>query len=124
VSRGCIAGNAIIGPGSGSDAYTMRTTAEKRGDRYVLNGSKTFVTNGSVADALVVFATVDKKHRPGGISAFLVEKGTPGMQVARSLDKMGMRRSPMAEIFFEGCEVPEERHLARKALASVCSCTR
>jgi hypothetical protein len=109
-----IAGNAISEPGSGSDAYALRTTAERRGDRYVLNGSKIFVTNGPIADVLVVFATVDRTKGPRGITAFLVEKDSPGLTVARELDKMGLRTSPMAEVFLDDCEVPEENRLGRE----------
>ena len=106
-----IGGNAISEPGSGSDAYALRTTARKQGDRYLLDGSKIFVTNGPVADVLVVFATVDRAKGAGGVTAFLVEKGSPGLSIARSLDKMGMRTSPMAEVFFADCEVPETNRL-------------
>ena len=109
-----IGGNAMSEPGSGSDAFSLRTTATRKGDRYVLNGSKIFVTNGSEADVLVVFATVDKSKGPAGISAFLVEKGTPGMTVGRKLDKMGLRTSPMAELFFDDCEVHESNRLGRE----------
>jgi alkylation response protein AidB-like acyl-CoA dehydrogenase len=109
-----IAGNAISEPGSGSDAYAMRTTARKRGDGYVLNGSKIFVTNGPVADVLVVFATLDPSLGSSGITAFLVEKGTAGLTIARDLEKMGLRTSPMAEVFFDDCEVPEDRRLGRE----------
>lgn len=109
-----IGGNAISEPGSGSDAYGLRTTAKKQGDRYLLNGSKIFVTNGPIANVLVVFATLDRTKGAGGITAFLVEKDSPGMMVARSLEKMGLRTSPMAEVFFEDCEVPEINRLGRE----------
>ncbi len=109
-----IAGNAMSEPDSGSDAYSLRTSARKQGARYFLNGSKTYVTNGPIADLLVVFATLDRSQGPGAISAFLVEKGTPGLTVARKLQKMGLRTSPMAEIFFDDCEVPEENRLGRE----------
>jgi len=109
-----IGGNAMSEPGSGSDAYSLRTTAEKRGDRYVLNGSKTFVSNGPVADLVVVFAVTDKDKGANGISVFIVEKGTKGFSVARHLEKMGLRTSPMAELFFEDCEVPEENRLGKE----------
>lgn len=108
VSGKLIGGNAMSEPDSGSDAYSLRTTAEKRGDRYILNGSKTFVTNGPVADLLVVFATVDTRGGKGGVSAFLVETDSPGLSVARRLEKMGLHTSPMAEIFLQDCEVPAE----------------
>ncbi len=106
-----IGGNAMSEPGTGSDAFSMRTTARKKGDRYVLNGSKTFVTNGPIADVLVVFAVTDPGKRSAGISAFLVEKSFPGFRVSRPLEKMGLRTSPMAELYFDDCEVPEENRL-------------
>jgi hypothetical protein len=109
-----IGGNAMSEPNSGSDAFSLATTAIKKGSQYILNGSKIFVTNGPVADLLVVFATVDKTRGPDGISAFLVEKNSPGMNVARKLEKMGLRTSPMAEVFFENCEVPEENLLGKE----------
>jgi len=109
-----IGGNAMSEPGSGSDAYSLRTVAQRRGDRYLLNGSKIFVTNGPVGDLFVVFATVDRARGPNGISGFLVEKGFPGFKVGRNLDKMGNRTSPMAELFFEDCEVPAENRLGRE----------
>jgi alkylation response protein AidB-like acyl-CoA dehydrogenase len=109
-----VGGNAMSEPGSGSDAYSMRTTATKRGGVYVLNGTKTFVTNGPAADVIVVFATVDRSKGPAGISAFLVEKSFRGFSVARKLDKMGLRTSPMAELFFDECEVPENNRLGKE----------
>lgn len=109
-----IGGNAMSEPNSGSDAYGLSTTAVKKGDRYFLNGSKTFVTNGSEADVIVVFATVDKSEGPAGISAFLVEKSFKGLSIGRKLEKMGLRTSPMAELFFDDCDVPEENRLGRE----------
>jgi L-prolyl-PCP dehydrogenase len=109
-----IGGNAMSEPGSGSDAYGMRTTATRKGDRYLLRGSKTFVTNGPVADVLVVFAKTDESRGAAGITAFLVEKSFPGLSVAGHLEKMGLRTSPMAELFFDDCEVPEENRLGRE----------
>jgi alkylation response protein AidB-like acyl-CoA dehydrogenase len=106
-----IGANAVSEPGAGSDAYGMRCQATKRGDRYVLNGSKTFVSNGPIADVVVVLAATDKGRGGAGISAFLVEKKFKGFSVARTLEKMGLRTSPMAEIFLEDCEVPEENRL-------------
>jgi alkylation response protein AidB-like acyl-CoA dehydrogenase len=114
VSGEWIGGNAMSEPGSGSDAYSLRTTALRKGDRYVLNGSKTFVTNGGVADLLLVFATVDPAKGPRGVSAFLVEKGTPGLSVGKKIEKMGMRTSPMAELFFDEMEVPVENRLGKE----------
>ena len=109
-----IGGNAMSEPGSGSDAYSLRTTAQRRGDRYVLNGSKVFVTNGTVGDLILVFATVDRSKGPNGVSGFLVEKDFAGFKVGRKLEKMGLRTSPMAELFFEDCEVPVENRLGRE----------
>jgi alkylation response protein AidB-like acyl-CoA dehydrogenase len=109
-----VGGNAMTEPNSGSDAYNMRTTAAKKGDRYVLSGSKTFVTNGPEADVIVVFASVDKSKGAAGVSAFLVEKSFKGLSVGRKLEKMGLRTSPMAELFFDDCEVPEENRLGRE----------
>jgi alkylation response protein AidB-like acyl-CoA dehydrogenase len=109
-----IGGNAMSEPDAGSDAYGMRTTAVKKGSCYVLNGSKTFVTNGPVADVLVVFATVDRAKGPAGVSAFLVERSFKGLSIGRKLEKMGLRTSPMAELFFDDCEVPEENRLGRE----------
>jgi hypothetical protein len=109
-----IGGNAMSEPGSGSDAFSLRTTAQRRGDRYLLSGSKTFVTNGPVGDVFVVFATVDRSKGPNGICGFLVEKGFPGLGIGRKLEKMGLRTSPMAELFFENCEVPVENRLGRE----------
>jgi alkylation response protein AidB-like acyl-CoA dehydrogenase len=109
-----IGGNAMSEPGSGSDAYGMRTTATKEGSKYLLNGSKIFVTNGPVADVLVAFASVDRSKGAAGIAAFVVERSFPGVSVARKLEKMGLRTSPMAEIFFDNCEVPEDNRLGRE----------
>jgi alkylation response protein AidB-like acyl-CoA dehydrogenase len=106
-----IGGNAVSEPGSGSDAYSMRTRAEKVGDHYVLNGSKTWVTNGPVADVVVAFAVTDDSKGGAGISAFLVDTSTEGFSVAKKLDKMGLRTSPMAELFFTDCIVPEANRL-------------
>ena len=114
VSGQRIGGNAMSEPGSGSDAFSLRTTAERKGDRYVLNGSKIYATNAPVADVMVVFATVDATKGPRGVTAFLVEKDAPGMSIGSKLDKMGLRTSPMAEIFFDNCEVPEANRLGRE----------
>ncbi len=109
-----IGGNAMSEPGSGSDAYSLRTTAERRGESYLLNGSKIFVTNGPVGDLFLVFATVDRSKGPNGVSAFLVERNFPGFKCGRTLEKMGLRTSPMAELFFQDCEVPVENRLGRE----------
>ena len=93
--------------GAGSDVVSMTTRAEKKGDRYVLNGSKMWITNGSEADTLVVYAKTDPAAGPHGITAFLIEKGMKGFRPAQKLDKLGMRGSPTAELVFEDCEVPD-----------------
>lgn len=106
-----IGGNAMTEPEAGSDAYSLRTTAERRGDRYYLRGSKCFVTNGPVANLLVVYANEAPERGRNGISAFLVEKGVRGFSFSETHDKMGLRTSPMAELFFDDCEVPAENRL-------------
>jgi len=95
-------------PGSGSDVTSMKLRADKKGDRYILNGSKMWITNGPTADVLVVYAKTDTKAGHRGISTFIVEKGTPGFSVAQKLDKFGMRGSETGELVFEDCEVPAE----------------
>ena len=102
---------AMSEPGAGSDVVGMRTRADKKGDRYVLNGSKMWITNGPDADTLVVYAKTDPKAGPRGITAFLIEKGMKGFRTAQKLDKMGMRGSNTCELVFEDCEVPEENVL-------------
>ena len=102
---------AMSEPGAGSDVVSMRTRAEKRGDRYVLNGTKFWITNGPVADTLVVYAKTDPDAGPRGITAFLIEKGMTGFSTAQKLDKLGMRGSDTCELIFEDCEVPEENVL-------------
>src|SRR3546814_845196 len=98
-------------PGAGSDVVGMRTRADKKGDRYVPNGSKMWITNAGEADTLVVYAKTDPEAGPRGITAFVVEKGLKGFAVAQKLDKLGMRGSPTGELVFEDCEVPEENVL-------------
>jgi len=95
-------------PNAGSDAMSLRTRAVKKGDKYILNGSKMFITNGPVADTLLVYAKTDPEKKAKGISAFIVEKDFPGYSVARKLKKVGMRGSPTAELVFQDCEVPAE----------------
>ncbi len=103
-----IAAHGMSEPGSGSDAFSLTTTAEQNGSSYLLNGTKTFVTNAPESDLFLVFATIDRALGFAGITAFLVEKGTPGLTVGKPLHKMGLRTSPMSELFFEDCRVPEE----------------
>jgi isovaleryl-CoA dehydrogenase len=97
--------------GAGSDVVSMRTRAEQKGDRYVLNGTKMWITNGSEADVSVVYAKTDPQAASRGITAFLVEKNTPGFAVAQKLDKLGMRGSPTCELVFADCEIPAENVL-------------
>jgi len=102
---------ALTEPGSGSDASAARTTAVKKGDRYVLNGAKTFITNGHYADTTVVIAVTDKSKGTHGLSAFLVEKDTPGFRPGKKENKLGLRASDTSELIFEDCEIPEENLL-------------
>jgi alkylation response protein AidB-like acyl-CoA dehydrogenase len=109
-----IGANGASEPDAGSDIFSMRTRAVRDGDSYVLNGTKTFVTNAPVADLVVAYATLDPKFGVMGITAFIIERGTPGMTVSRPLDKMGLRTSPMAELIFEDCRVPVSNRLGRE----------
>ena len=102
-----IAAHGMSEPGSGSDAFGMSTVAEPTDGGYVLNGSKTFVTNAPESDVFVVFATTDRTAGFAGVTGFVIENGTPGLTVGKPLSKMGLRTSPMSELFFEGCEVGE-----------------
>jgi isovaleryl-CoA dehydrogenase len=104
---------AMSEPGAGSDVVGMRTRAERRGDRFVLNGSKMWITNGPDADVLVVYAKTTPGAGPRGITAFLLEKGFKGFSTAQKLDKLGMRGSNTCELVFQDCEVPEENVLGR-----------
>ncbi len=104
---------AMSEPGAGSDVVGMQTRAEKRGERYVLNGSKMWITNGTEAETLVIYAKTDPKAGARGITAFIVEKGMKGFTTAQKLDKLGMRGSPTAELVFTDCEVPVENVLGR-----------
>ncbi|MDO6656295.1 acyl-CoA dehydrogenase [Anaerobacillus sp. 1_MG-2023] len=98
-------------PGSGSDASGMKTTAKLDGDHYILNGSKIFITNGGEAEIYIVFAQTDKEKGHKGITAFIVEKGTPGFSMGKKEKKLGIRSSPTLEIIFEDCRVPIENRL-------------
>lgn len=101
-------------PGAGTDASGQKTTAVLDGDEYVLNGSKIFITNGGFADVFVVIAVTDKTKGYKGISAFIVEKGTPGFSVGEPEDKMGIRGSSTCELIFEDCRIPKENLLGRE----------
>src|SRR5436305_1786866 len=102
---------AMSEPGAGSDVVSMRLRADKRGDRYILNGTKFWITNGPSADVLVVYAKTDPEAGAKGITAFLIEKGFKGFSTAQKLDKLGMRGSDTCELVFQDCEVPEENVL-------------
>ncbi|KAJ2960996.1 hypothetical protein NQZ79_g3765 [Umbelopsis isabellina] len=102
---------AMSEPGSGSDVTSMKLRAEKKGDKYILNGNKFWITNGPDADVLVVYAKTDMQAGARGITAFLVEKGFKGFSTAQKLDKLGMRGSNTCELIFEDCEVPAENVL-------------
>jgi isovaleryl-CoA dehydrogenase len=106
ISGECVGALAMSEPGAGSDVVGMRLRAEPRGDRYVLNGNKMWITNGPDADVLVVYAKTDANAGPRGITAFLVEKGMKGFSTAQKLDKLGMRGSNTCELVFRDCEVP------------------
>lgn len=102
---------AMSEPNAGSDVVSMKLRAEKKGDRYILNGNKMWITNGPTADVLVVYAKTDPAAGARGITAFLVEKGFKGFSTAQKLDKLGMRGSDTGELVFQDCEVPEENVL-------------
>jgi isovaleryl-CoA dehydrogenase len=104
---------AMSEPGAGSDVVSMRLRAEKKGDRYVLNGTKMWITNAHYAEVIVVYAKTDPEAGARGITAFLVEKDFKGFRPAQKLDKLGMRGSPTSELVFEDCEVPAENVLGR-----------
>ena len=104
---------AMSEPGAGSDVVSMRTKAERKGDRFVLNGSKMWITNGPEAETLVVYAKTDPDAGPKGITAFIVEKGMAGFSTAQKLDKLGMRGSDTCELVFQDCEVPEDNVLGQ-----------
>jgi isovaleryl-CoA dehydrogenase len=105
---------AMSEPGSGSDVVSMRLRADKKGDRYILNGNKMWITNGPEAQTLVVYAKTDTDAGAKGISAFIIEKGFKGFSTAQKLDKLGMRGSNTCELVFEDCEVPEENVLGEE----------
>ncbi|CAM3795948.1 isovaleryl-CoA dehydrogenase [Bordetella tumulicola] len=104
---------AMSEPGAGSDVVSMKLRADKKGDRYVLNGTKMWITNGPDADTLVVYAKTDPEAHQRGITAFLVEKSFKGFSVAQKLDKLGMRGSHTGELVFQDCEIPEENVLGQ-----------
>ena len=109
-----LGGLAMSETGSGSDVVSMKLRAEKKGDRYVLNGSKMWITNAPDGDVLVVYAKTDPEAGSKGISAFIIEKDFKGFSVAQKLDKLGMRGSDTGELVFEDCEVPEENRIGQE----------
>jgi len=108
---GCM---GLTEPDAGSDVASMKTIAEKKGDSYVLNGSKIFITNGPIADVAVVYAKTDPEKKHAGISAFIVEKGTPGFAAGPNMIKMGVSTSQTSELFFTNCKVPAENLLGKE----------
>ena len=107
-------GHAMTEADSGSDAFSMKCRAEKKGDRYIINGTKMFITNAPIADLLLVFAVTDPKKGFAGVSAFIVEKGFPGFSVGKPLELMGLKTSPIGEVVLQDCEVPEENLLGKE----------
>lgn len=105
--------HAMTEPTAGSDAFSLRSRAERKGERYIINGSKTFITNAPIADVIIVFANIGPAKGTQGITAFIVDKGTPGFTISKKLHKMGLRTSPMAELAFVDCEVPAENVLGK-----------
>ncbi|RLC32033.1 MAG: acyl-CoA dehydrogenase, partial [Deltaproteobacteria bacterium] len=108
---GCM---GLTEPDAGSDVASMKTTAVKKGDTYVLNGSKMFITNGPVADVALIYAKTDPEKRHEGISAFIVEKGTPGFSAGQPLKKMGCRTSSTSELFFTDCVIPAKNLVGKE----------
>ena len=104
---------AMSEPNAGSDVVSMKLRADKKGDRYILNGSKMWITNGPDAETLVVYAKTDPQGGPRGITAFIIERGFKGFSTGQKLDKLGMRGSNTAELIFQDCEVPEENVLGQ-----------
>jgi alkylation response protein AidB-like acyl-CoA dehydrogenase len=113
-----VGAHGISEPDSGSDAFSLRTRAQKVDGGYVLNGTKTFVTNGPMADLHLVFATVDPARKMMGVTGFLVETGTPGFVIGPKIDKMGLRTSPMSELILTDCFLPESSRLGREGIGS------
>jgi alkylation response protein AidB-like acyl-CoA dehydrogenase len=111
ISGDLIGAHAMTEPDSGSDAFSMRTRVERQGDHYLLNGTKLYISDAPVADMVLVFAAHPGRSKLTSISAFLVDKGTPGLSVSRSLEKMGLRTSPMGEVVLADCRVPVGQRL-------------
>jgi hypothetical protein len=109
-----IGANGMTEPASGSDSFALSTSAKLKGDYYILNGTKTFITNAPVADVFIIFANTDKAKGFMGITAFIVEKGFLGLKVSKEIEKMGLKTSPMAEVILEDCKVPVENRLSKE----------
>jgi alkylation response protein AidB-like acyl-CoA dehydrogenase len=109
-----IGAHGMSEPDSGSDAFGLSTTARRDGAEYILNGSKTFVSNAPVADVFIIFAKTDRAKGFLGISAFIVDKTAPGLQVGRNIGKLGLRTSPWSEVIMEDCRVPESQRLGKE----------
>ncbi len=114
-----LAAFALTEPDAGSDAGATKTTARLDGDHYILNGAKCFITNGGVADVIIVIAMTDKSKGSRGASAFIVEKSFPGFSVGKEEDKMGIRASSTSELIFEDCQVPKENLLAKEGMGFI-----
>jgi alkylation response protein AidB-like acyl-CoA dehydrogenase len=118
VSGDTIGAHAVTEPGSGSDAMSMKTRAVRMEDHYILTGTKTFVTDAPVADVAIVFATVDPFMRSAAVTAFLVERGLPGLTFSKPIGKMGLRTSPMGEVSLDECRVPVSSRLGAEGAGS------
>lgn len=108
-----VGGHAMTEPEAGSDAFSLRATAEKREDRWILNGSKTFISNAPIADVLLVFATTNRKKGWAGVTGFLVDRDTPGLSISKPIEKMGLKTAPTGEVVLEDVEVGEDALLGR-----------
>lgn len=113
-----VGGHAMTEPDAGSDAFSMRCRAERMGDRYILNGTKTFITNAPIADLLLVFAVTDETKGFAGASVFIVEKGFPGFSVSKPFETLGLKTCPIGEVILQDCEVPAENRLGREGAGS------
>ncbi|ODU01564.1 MAG: acyl-CoA dehydrogenase [Planctomycetes bacterium SCN 63-9] len=113
-SGALLGANGVSEPEAGSDVFSMQTRAERKGDRWVLNGRKTWITAGPIADFYLCFATTDPSKGVMGISGFLVDRETPGFRVVREIPKLGMKSVPMGELAFEDCEIPAENLIGRE----------
>ncbi|MFC1645681.1 acyl-CoA dehydrogenase family protein [Candidatus Omnitrophota bacterium] len=109
-----IGANGMTEPGSGSDSFALSTSAKLKGNYYILNGAKTFITNAPVADVFIVFANTDKTKGFMGVTAFIVEKDFPGLKVGKEIEKMGLKTSPMSEVILQDCKVPVENRLSKE----------